>query len=29
VSAVHELEEGDLRVARQVHVLSAVGHELH
>jgi len=29
VSLVHSLEEGNLRVTRQVHVLGAVRHELH
>ena len=29
VAAVHHLEKGNLRVARQIHVLRAVGHELH
>jgi hypothetical protein len=29
VSLVHSLEEGNLRVTRQVHVLGAIRHELH
>jgi hypothetical protein len=29
VSAVNHLEEGDLRVTREVNVLGAIGNELH
>jgi hypothetical protein len=29
VAAVHHLEESDLRVASQVHVLGAVRYKLH
>ena len=29
VAAVHHLEESDLRVASQVHVLGAVSYKLH
>jgi hypothetical protein len=29
VAAVHHLEESDLRVTRQIDVLSAIGDELH
>jgi hypothetical protein len=29
VAAVNHLEESDLRVARQIDVLSAIGDELH
>jgi hypothetical protein len=29
VPAVDQLEKGDLRVPRQIHVLSTIGDELH
>jgi hypothetical protein len=29
VAAVHHLEESNLRIAREVHILSAVGNKLH
>jgi len=29
VTTVNHLEEGDLRVTRQVDILSAIGYELH
>jgi hypothetical protein len=29
VTTVHRLEEGDLRVARQIHVLRTISYKLH
>jgi hypothetical protein len=29
VAAVHDLEERNLGIAREVHILGAVGNELH